>query len=341
MALFDWLWGRRPELADRSLQHLAPKENHSPPVTRTPSKPAFSHAHRLPEGRFRFIALDVETACSDAASICQIGLACVQPDNQIQTFSMLVNPGTRFDPFNIQLHGISPEHVVDAPRFLDALAVLMPLLTTHHLVQHSNFDKQAMTAACSSCGLTAPDLRWSNSVTIARRAWPELKGNGGHGLASLKRRLNLEFHHHDAGEDARAAALVVLRAEAHLQLSFEDLIKPAVRTGHSPRITMNGSPDGALAGVVVVFTGALRMSRSEAAEIAASVGMTVKPNVTRQTTHVVVGDQDLSVLAGHAKSSKHRKAEEMQSAGHSVQILSERDFMALVSSARRGTTSRS
>jgi len=31
----------------------------------------------IPDDNFRFIALDVETACSDAASICQIGLACV------------------------------------------------------------------------------------------------------------------------------------------------------------------------------------------------------------------------------------------------------------------------
>ncbi len=40
-----------------------------------------------------------------------------------------------------------------------------------------------------------------------------VKGNGGHGLANLKQVLNLDFHHHDAGEDARAAAMVVLRAQ--------------------------------------------------------------------------------------------------------------------------------
>ena len=341
MARFDWLFGRNPEPPQRGPLGEAAREEDLPPVAPAPARPAFGHAHRVPAGSFRFIALDVETACSDAASICQIGLACVKPDNEIQTFSMLVNPGTRFDPFNIQLHGIGPELVADAPRFPDALAALMPLLTSHHLVQHSNFDKQAMAAACSSCGMTAPDLRWSNSVTIARRAWPELKGNGGHGLASLKRRLNLEFHHHDAGEDARAAALVVLHAEAHLQLTFEDLIKPTVRTSHSTKITKPGSPDGALAGAVAVFTGALGMSRSEAAEIAASVGMTVRPNVTKQTSHVIVGDQDLAVLAGHTKSSKHRKAEDMQNSGHPVQILGERDFLALVARAKSGMTSRS
>ena len=133
MALFDWLFGRSPELPQRNQTQPSAPENRTPQIARTPSRPAFAHAHRVPDGDFRFIALDVETACSDAASICQIGLACVQADNQIQTFSMLVNPGTRFDSFNIQLHGIGPDHVGDAPRFPEALGVLLSLLQRHHL----------------------------------------------------------------------------------------------------------------------------------------------------------------------------------------------------------------
>lgn len=289
----------------------------------------------IPEGDFRFIALDVETACSDAGSICQIGLACVQPDNQIQTFSMLVNPGTRFDAFNIQLHGIGPDHVADAPRFPDALSALLPLLTTHHLVQHSNFDKQAMNAACGFCGLPTPDLRWSDSVIIARRAWPELKGNGGHGLANLKRTLNLQFRHHDAGEDARAAAMVVLHAEAHLSMPFEQLIIPASKPSFAARQTRTGNANGVLAGCTVVFTGNLGMSRETASDHAANAGMNVKTSVTNQTTHLVVGDQDLSVLAGHTKSSKHRKAEDMRDAGHPIRIMGESEFRKLLS---RGKT---
>ena len=334
MALFDWLFGRTPEPSQRNQPQPAAPEYRTPEIVRPPARQAFAHAHQVPDGSFRFVALDVETACSDAASICQIGLACVQHDNQIQTFSMLVNPGTRFDPFNIQLHGIGPDHVADAPRFPDALDSLLQLLTNHQLVQHSNFDKQAMNAACGFCGIATPDLRWSDSVTIARRAWPELKGNGGHGLANLKRTLNLQFHHHDAGEDARAAAMVVLHAEAHLRLPFEELIKPTTKTRYSAAITMDGDPEGSLAGSVVVFTGALGLSRSEAAELAARVGMTVKAGVTKQTTHLVVGDQDLTVLAGHAKSSKHRKAEDMQSVGHPIRIIGESDFKTLVSNAK-------
>ena len=246
MALFDWLFGRtpEPEPPQRNQPQPPAPENRMPQIARTPSRQSFTHVHQVPEGSFRFIALDVETACSDVASICQIGLACVQADNQIQTFSMLVNPGTRFDLFNIQLHGIGPDHVASAPRFPDALGVLLSLLTRHHLIQHSNFDKQAVTAACGFCGISTPDLRWSDSVTIARRAWPELKGNGGHGLANLKRKLSLEFHHHDAGEDARAAALVVLYAEKHLAMPFEQLIVPAAKPRYAAKQTRSGNANG-------------------------------------------------------------------------------------------------
>lgn len=177
----------------------------------------------LPTGRFRFVALDVETSCGASSSICQIGLGCVRPDNSVLTYATYVNPEQRFDPFNIRLHGIDPETVADAPTFPEVWARLLPFLNPHHLIQHSNFDKTAIAAACAAYRLPRPDLSWSDSVKIARKAWPEFRGQGGHGLAHLKERLGLEFQHHDAGEDARAAAQVVLQAEAQTGQSFQQL----------------------------------------------------------------------------------------------------------------------
>lgn len=185
-------------------------------------------AAELPAGAFRFIALDVETACGDAASICQIGLACVRADGGIETWATYVDPQMRFSGFNTQLHGIAAEHVAGAPRFDQAIARLSPLLERHHLIQHSSFDKRAMLAGCAHFGLAAVDWTWGDSVKIARAAWPEFIGNGGHGLGHLKARLGLRFEHHDAGEDARAAALVVLQAEARLGLDFAEILaRPA------------------------------------------------------------------------------------------------------------------
>ena len=177
----------------------------------------------VPSGPFRFIALDVETANFDSASICQIGLACVDHDGDITVSSTLIDPQQPFAGFNVRLHGINPDRVRGAPSFPDVLRWISPLLSRHAVVQHSNFDRGAVNGACRTYRLAKPKWRWVDSVTIARRAWPEFRGNGGHGLAHLKQALALEFEHHDAGEDAKAAALVVLRAESHTGRSFEEL----------------------------------------------------------------------------------------------------------------------
>lgn len=167
---------------------------------------------RSPSGPFRFFVLDVETANHDRGSICQIGLACVRPDNSIESWVVLVDPQTDLWAFT-GLHGISKEMVVGAPTIDTVLDALDGLLSEKTIYQHSSFDRSALRAACSSLGRTEPEWNWRDSVGVARRAWPELKGNGGHGLASLKAYLGLNFEHHDAGEDARAAAEVVLLAE--------------------------------------------------------------------------------------------------------------------------------
>ena len=86
-------------------------------------------------------------------------------------------------------------------------------------------------------------------------------------------------------------------------------------------------------GETVVFTGALGLPRKEAADLAASIGCRVDSNVTRRTSLLVVGDQDLRKLAGKTKSSKHAKAEKLISEGCDLRILGESDFRELVRQA--------
>ncbi|MCF2905372.1 exonuclease [Octadecabacter sp. CECT 8868] len=173
----------------------------------------FGHLTTLPDGPFRFIALDVETAGKTVGGICQIGLCFVSESGDMQTYSVLIDPEEPFEPFNTDLHGISAETVAGAGTFPTVFGALFEILNCHSLVQHSTFDEKALTSACARYGIPMITSHWTNSVLVARQAWPELKGAGGHGLANLKKHLGLKFHHHDAGEDARAAATVVLRAE--------------------------------------------------------------------------------------------------------------------------------
>jgi DNA polymerase-3 subunit epsilon len=183
----------------------------------TPSNmPSGFHHKEPPRGDFRFIAVDVETAGYDIASICQIGLAFVGFDSSIATYSTYIDPCTPFAHGNTRLHGIDAETVIGAPTFAKLLPELRSILETHPLVQHSRFDEKSFDGACRLADLPVLRSVWTDSVAVARKAWPELRGNGGHGLGNLKKVLGLRFRHHDAGEDARAAAEVVLMAEASL-----------------------------------------------------------------------------------------------------------------------------
>lgn len=285
-------------------------------------------------GEFRFLAIDVETANSHRGSICQIGLCGVRIDGGLATWSSLVNPRQDFDGRNIAVHGITPRMVEDAPRFPEVLAAIAPLLAGLAVVQHSRFDELAMKAAASDWFVALPPVRWVDSVQIARRAWPEFTGDGGHGLANLALRLGLDFEHHDAAEDARATAEVVLRAERHTGLMLDDLLAPLRRSAFPQRITAEGAADGPLAGEVACFTGSLSIPRQIAAARAAAAGITVTASVSRRTTLLIVGDQDLSLLAGHAKSAKHRQAEEMIAQGAAIRIVGEHEFLRMLDDPR-------
>ena len=105
--------------------------------------------------------------------------------------------------------------------------------------------------------------------------------------------------------------------------------EPGQRASDVP-ITREGNTGGPLFGETIVFTGALEMPRREAADLAARAGCKVLDNVTKATTVLVVGDQDLDKLHGHEKSSKHRKAEELAAASQPIRIIRESEFLGLV-----------
>ena len=81
-----------------------------------------------------------------------------------------------------------------------------------------------------------------------------------------------------------------------------------------------------------MFTGALSMSTREAADVAAAAGCRVDGGVTKHTTMLVLGDQDIRKLNGHEKSSKHAKGELLIGKGQSIRILSESDFLRVIDS---------
>jgi DNA polymerase-3 subunit epsilon len=278
-----------------------------------------------------FVALDVETANADLASICQIGLALFDGPRLLDEWKTLVDPRDWFDSINISIHGIDECAVEGAPTFAEVANRLCDVLHQQIVVSHAPFDRVAVARACEAANVVPPLCHWLDSACVARRAWPEV-AHRGYGLQNICARIGYSYRAHDALEDAKAAAAVLNAAIAETSLDLvgwlDRVTKPI--TPGSGHIAMEGRADGPLCGDVLVFTGALSVPRGEAAALASQIGCEVAQGVTHRTTILVVGDQDARRLNGHDKSGKHRKAEELIAKGQRIRVLTESDFCRLV-----------
>ena len=280
-----------------------------------------------------FTAFDVETANEDLASICQIGLAEYAGATVVNEWKTYVDPEDYFSGFNISIHGIDEATVKGAPTFPDICDCLNGRMSGRVVCSHTSFDRTSLKRACQKYELAGPDCIWLDTARVTRRAWPQF-AFGGYRLKDITKFLGYSFAHHDALEDAKASAHVLLRAIEETGLDVErwlQRIKQPIDPATLEPIRREGNPDSALFGEVIVFTGALSLSRREAADLAAQAGCKVHDGVTKKTTLLVVGDQDIKKLAGHEKSSKHRKAETLILGGQQLRIIGETDFLTIVS----------
>ncbi|MEN7549297.1 exonuclease domain-containing protein [Rapidithrix thailandica] len=280
-----------------------------------------------------YFAIDVETANADYSSICQIGIVFFQDGQLVDKWSTLVNPEAYFDPCNTSIHGITEKDVRDAPTFDAIHKLIAKKITDKITIHHMPFDKIAVTRACLEYNLEILQPKWLDSAKIVRRTWEQFSYKG-YGLANITAFLGIEFGHHDALEDAIAAAKIVHHACEQTQCSVEEWLTKVdqpifIYQGGSSTLKLEGNPEGSLYGENLVFTGALALPRKDAAKIAADLGCNVGNSVNKKTSILVVGTQDESRLVGYEKSSKHRKVEELIQKGTPIKILSEKDFIEM------------
>lgn len=286
----------------------------------------------------RFVSIDVETANADMASICQIGIAKYEDSSLVDEWVTLIDPEDDFSYINIDIHGISEETVKGAPIFPEVVSAIHEYFEDNIIVSHTQFDRVSIGRAYSKYNLEPPSNSWLDSAKVVRRAWPEFARKG-YGLGNVCEKIGYSFKHHDALEDAKAAGAVLLEAINVTNLDLEAWQKRVLRPidpnqgTYGAAIGRDGNPEGELYGEVLVFTGELEIPRREAAAMAANIGCTVGNGVTMKTTLLVVGDQDLSKLAGKKKSSKHIKAESLIGGGQKIRIIKESDFRELVDHA--------
>lgn len=177
-----------------------------------------------------FTALDFETANSHPSSACSVGLVRVRDGVVVDRSYWLIKPPpahAEFLPFNIKIHGITPQMVADAKHWQDQLDELTEFIGDDIAVAHNaSFDMGVIRAACAETIAPTPRLKYLCSVQVSRKTYeipshrlPLAAAAAGFG----------EFAHHDALADAEACAAII--SDAARRHEVEDVVALAKKTG--------------------------------------------------------------------------------------------------------------
>lgn len=283
-----------------------------------------------------FVALDVETANTSRDSICQIGFAVVRGGQIITAKAVFVDPEQRFDNMVSRIHGLSAVDTQGAQPFPRIHAFLSTVLAGQVLVAHSGFDRTALAAACQRYKLPWVTPSWVDSTDVAADAFPDCPSLS---LPVLAPWLGITHRAHDAGEDARATAEVMIAALLRLNRPISNY----VQTWHPPEPVARparpakpiwpisrsapGDPEGRFHGQGICFTGELSIEREIAQASAVRAGFNIKTSVTRKC-HVLVCGQ-----GSDAPSGKLKAAHKLREDGHPIVIVDELGFNHILAQA--------
>lgn len=300
-----------------------------------------------------FIAIDFETANSLRSSVCSVGIVQVKKGKIYKEIHSLINPLSEFHYYNTKIHGITEYMVHGAPTFEEFWPDMKNLIKDQVVVAHNaSFDMGVLQESLRQFHEPSPNFEYGCSYRIAKKVWPQLYN---HKLSTVANFLGISLRHHDALEDARAAAIITIEAMQKTKTNtVQQLAKlhnvkinPSIQTKKQPSSQRNGKADLTIEylkpestelnykhpfyGAQIVFTGRMiAMTRSKAAQLAVNCGAVCKGTVDHQTNYLVVGDNDLAKYLQGIKSSKMQKVEGMIQQGLPIEIVGEQDFLRLV-----------
>lgn len=173
-----------------------------------------------------YVAFDFETANRLRSSACSLGAVKVVDGIMVQEFYELIDPQTSFAPANIQVHGITPDQVKGKPTYDKVIKRFKEFAGQAPVVSHSQFDRGVIRAANYEYGLSSLGLNYFDSCQLAKALW---RGKVARfGLKPLCEQIKFEFNHHNALEDARAAAYIIHALMMYTKTNtIEDLLQAA------------------------------------------------------------------------------------------------------------------
>lgn len=160
-----------------------------------------------------FIAMDFETANHQRHSACSLALVMVRDSKIVGEYYSLIQPETSFFWRNIQIHGIKPQDVKTAPKFPEVWESIAQYFNPYSLIIAHNapFDNGVLAGCLDYYNLEQPHYLTLDTVRTSRKFYQNLPN---YRLNTVCGYLDIPLlNHHDALEDSRACAEILLAQE--------------------------------------------------------------------------------------------------------------------------------
>ena len=158
-----------------------------------------------------FTAIDFETANGFRGSPCAVGLSKVRGGVVVEEASWLMRPPENHDTFdhhNVRIHGIRPDQVAGLPRFGELFPEIGAFIGGDVLAAHNAaFDLGVIRSGLEVSGLAGPAYDYVCTVILSRRCYSLVSNSLPYAAEEAGVPL---VNHHDAAEDARACAGILI-----------------------------------------------------------------------------------------------------------------------------------
>lgn len=285
--------------------------------------------------KIEYVAIDFETANANLTSACSIGIVGAKNGKIVFEKYYLINPNEEFLSYNVLIHGITANDVINEPTFDKIWPEIKALIDGTIVFAHcAPFDLAVLKSLLDKYDLEYPNILVGCTLRVSKIAFKGILENCK--LNTISKYLEIEHNHHNAISDALVCFYLLERVKRMYQaidvyelfevigLGF-GMMKPKMLRGCYNKFTQISNSQiksKELEGKIFAFSGKPKtMTKTEAKKLIEIHGGIYTKDITKAITSFVIFTNPLKTQL----NALHRVLDYKE-----IEIYNEEEFRKLV-----------